>query len=141
MRLKPVLFALASVLLAGTIQADGIPVKPGKWEMTSTMTMSMMPQPQITTETECIEEDVLDPVTFNMDEENPCDISEVNIESKTASWNISCTNGDGAATEGSWQVTSDGDTLNGQGTMSTIVAGQTFGFEMAWEGKRIGDCD
>ena len=76
-----------------------------------------------------------------MDEENPCDISEVNIESKTASWNISCTNGDGAATEGSWQVTSDGDTLNGQGTMSTIVAGQTFGFEMAWEGKRIGDCD
>lgn len=141
MRLKPVLFALASVLLAGISQADGIPVKPGKWEMTSTMTMSMMPQPQITTETECIEEDVLDPVTFNMDEENPCDISEVNIESKTASWNISCTNGDGAATEGSWQVTSDGDTLNGQGTMSTIVAGQTFGFEMAWEGKRIGDCD
>ena len=80
-------------------------------------------------------------MTKVMDEENPCDISDVKIESNTASWKISCPAEGGAMTEGTWQVTSHGDTLSGEGNMSTEVAGQKFGFDMAWEGKRIGDCD
>lgn len=141
MRLKPVLIALATVFVVNISQADGIPIEPGQWEMTSTMTMSMMPQPKTTTTKECIEEDTLDPAAFNIDDENPCNISEVKIDSNTASWSINCPTDGGQTMEGSWEVTSHGDTLSGKGQMSTEFSGQKFGFDMAWKGKRIGDCE
>lgn len=141
MRLKPALIVLASMFAVGTSQADGIPIEPGQWEMKSTMTISMMPTPKTTIATECIEKDVLDPGAFNMDDENPCDINDVKFESNTTSWTISCAGPDGSATKGSWQMTSHGDTLNGKGDMSMEIAGQEFGFDMIWEGKRIGDCE
>ena len=43
--------------------------------------------------------------------------------------------------EGTWQFTSHGDSITGKGNMSTEMAGQTMGFDMTWEGKRIGDCE
>jgi hypothetical protein len=30
--------------------------------------------------------------------------------------------------------------LSGKGEMTTEIAGQKMGFNMSWEGKRIGDC-
>jgi len=132
---------LVSMLFVSAGHADGLPIEPGQWEMTSTMTMSMMPQPQTNTAIECIEEDVLDPSTFNMDEENPCDITDVMIESATARWNISCPVENGAKMEGQWEVTSHGETLSGKGQMTTEIGGQEMGFDMSWEGKRIGDCE
>ena len=41
---------------------------------------------------------------------------------------------------GYWQVTSHGDTVNGTGKISTEMDGEKMGFEMSWEGKRLGDC-
>lgn len=141
MRIHTTLIGLTVLLLAGTANAAGVAIDPGQWEMTTTMTMSMMPEPQTNTATECIEEDVLDPETFNMDENNPCTISDVAIDGNTARWSINCPTEGDAVMEGQWEVTSHGDTLTGKGTMSTEMSGQKMGFDMAWKGKRIGDCE
>jgi hypothetical protein len=140
MRFKSVLITFTMLFIAGNVAAEGIPVKPGKWEMTSTMTMSMMPQPQTNTVTECIKDDHIDPDSFNMDEENPCSIGDVNVDGNTLSWSISCPNAAGQM-DGQWEMTSNGDSLSGSGTMSAEFGGQKMGFDMTWDGKRVGDCE
>ena len=141
MRLRSIFSGLTILLFAGTVSADGIPIDPGMWKMTSTMTMTMMPTPQTTTVEECIEEDVLNPEKFNMDEDSPCAVIDVKVSGNSASWAISCPTEGGPAMEGDWEVTSKGDSLTGKGQMTAEFSGQKMGFEMKWEGKRIGDCE
>ena len=102
--------------------------------------MSMLPQPQVSQDLECIEEDELTPEDFNMDEENPCTIKDVEVDGNTARWSISCPAGNGMDMGGKWEVTSHGDKLNGSGSMEADMGGQKVSWTMSWEGKRIGDC-
>ena len=141
MRVHVILTGLATVFFAGSINAAGVSIEPGMWEMSSTMTMTMMPDPRTTTVNECIENDELSPESFNMDKDNPCDITDVNVEGSTAQWSISCTTAGGPVMVGQWEFTSHGDTINGHGSMSTEIAGQKMGFDMTWEGKRVGACE
>jgi len=141
MRTRILLTGLAAVLISGTGHAEGVPIQPGMWEMTSTMTMTMMKEPQTNTAKQCIEEDELNPENFNVDPDNPCKFSDIKIDGNTASWSINCPTQGGMTMDGTWQFTSHGDSITGSGSMSTEMSGQTFGFDMAWSGKRIGDCD
>jgi len=141
MRTHILLTGLAAVMISSTGNAAGVAIQPGKWEMTSTMTMTMMNQPQTNTVQQCIEEDELDPEKFNMDQDNPCKISDIEIDGNTARWSIVCPTQGGMTMDGSWQFTSYGDSISGSGSMSSEMSGQTFGFDMTWSGKRIGDCD
>lgn len=140
MRLYTTMAGLAALLFAGSASAAGIAIDPGQWEMTTTMTMSMLPEPQIETALECIEEDILDPETYDMEEDNPCSIGDVVIDGNTAHWSINCPAENGQVMNGQWEVTSHGDTLTGKGAMSAEFSGQKMSFDMAWTGKRIGDC-
>jgi hypothetical protein len=140
MKLPVVLSSLAFVLFAGSATAEGVSIDPGLWEMTMTMTMTMMPQPQTTTVTECIKDHELNPESFNMDKDNPCQISDVTFEGDTARWSIHCPTEGGPAMEGQWEVISSGDSITGSGTMSADYNGQVMGFTMNWKGKRVGDC-
>ena len=140
MKLLVILSSLTALFFAITSNAGGVSIEPGQWEMTTTMTMSMMPQPQVTTVKECMKESELDPEDFNMDEDNPCKISDLLIDGNTARWSISCPTEDGPAMEGSWEFTSKGDSITGSGSMTANFAGQAMSFDMSWEGKRVGDC-
>ena len=141
MRINIFLTGLASLVFAGTASAEGVSIDPGMWEMTSTMTMTMMPEPRSNTVQECIENDELSPESFNMDKDNPCDITEVAIEGNTARWSINCSTDGGPAMEGQWEFTSNGDSISGKGEMNAEFSGQKMGFNMTWKGKRIGDCE
>ncbi len=141
MRFSIFLTGLAAVFLTGSAIAKGVSITPGMWEMTSTMTMSMMPQPTSSTVKECIENDELSPESFNMEEDNPCNISDVTIDGNTARWSINCPTEGGPVMEGQWEFTSKGDSISGNGTMSAEFAGQQMGFNMTWEGKRVGNCE
>lgn len=141
MRMSIFMISLFAVILTGPVHAEGISINPGMWEMTSTMTMSMMPQPTSTTVNECIEDDELSPESFNMEEDNPCNIQDVVIDGDTARWSISCPTESGQAMEGNWEITSNGDTITGSGAMSAEFAGQQMSFSMTWEGKRVGACE
>ena len=135
------LFFFAGILFAGTALAEGVSVNPGKWEMTMTMQMSMMPAPQTKTTTECIEKDELGPAEFHMEEDSPCDFSDVVVDDDTVSWNVNCPGPAGGDMKGEWSFTSLGDTITGSGSMSAEMAGQTMDFNMEWDGKRVGECD
>ena len=128
------------LLLPLLANADGVPMNPGKWEMEMTMQMSMLPQPQVRTSTECITEEQLSPENFNMDEDSPCDVSELNVDGNTVSWSISCP-GPMGSMEGNWEFTSSGDEIVGNGSMSGSMGNMTMQMDMDWTGKRIGDCD
>jgi len=141
MRTHVLLAGLAAVLISGAGHADGVAIQPGMWEMTSTMTMTMMDQPQTNTARQCIEEDELDPESFNMNGDNPCKASDIQIEGNTARWSIDCPTEGGASMVGQWQFTSNGDSITGSGSMSTEYSGQKFGFDMTWSGQRVGDCE
>ena len=141
MKLHLVLSSLAVVFFAGNASAEGLSIEPGQWDMTMTMTMSVMPTPQTTTVSECMTEDVLNPENFNMDKDNPCDITDVNFEGNTASWSINCPTEGGPPMEGHWKMTSSGDSLTGNGSMAANFSGQEMSFTMNWTGKRIGDCE
>ena len=141
MRFNIILTGLATLFLASSASAAGVSIDPGMWEMTSTMTMTMMPKPRSQTVKECIEDDEISPESFNMDKENPCNITDVNIEGSTARWSISCSTADGPMMEGQWEFTSHGDSISGKGSMTTEFSGQTMGFDMTWVGNRVGACE
>lgn len=141
MRFHIILTGLTCVFLAGTASAAGVPIQPGMWEMTSTMTMTMLPQPRSTTVSECIKDDEISPESFEMDENNPCKITDVVVEGNAARWSINCPTETGMAMEGQWEFTSSGDSITGSGSMSAVFSGQTIGFDMSWVGKRVGDCE
>jgi len=141
MRIHNLLTGLAAVLISSTSNAAGVAIQPGLWEMTSTMTMTMLNQPQTNTVRQCIEEDELGPDSFNMEQDSPCQASDINIEGNKASWSVNCSTGDGMNMVGQWEFTSQGDSINGSGTMTSESSGQQFGFDMTWSGKRIGACE
>ena len=142
MRKHVFLAGLMAMFFAVTSNAQGIDIDPGQWDMTSSMAMAMTGMsipPQTFTVSECITEEELSPDHFNMDEDNPCNISNVDIDGNTAKWSISCPS-DGGNMEGQWEITSHGDSISGNGTMTANFGGREMDFNMTWEGKRTGDC-
>jgi len=132
---------LASVLMTATAMADGLTVEPGKWEMTTTMKMNMMPEAKVNTSTECIKDSVLDPKEFDMDKDNPCIISDMSIKGNSANWKVSCPFEGGMSMDGQWNITSNGDSITGGGNMAAEVSGMKMDMKMSWEGHRVGACD
>ncbi len=140
MNLRIALTGLTILLFSGTAVAKGISINPGQWEMTTTMEMSMLPEPQVRSSTKCITETELSPDDFNMNEDSPCDITDVSVNGNTARWSISCPVEGGIMIAGQWEFTSGGDSINGSGSMSGDAGGMQIEFKMDWEGQRIGDC-
>jgi hypothetical protein len=128
------------LICSASVLAEGVPITPGKWEMTMTVEMSMLPAPQVKTSTECIEESELTPESFNMDENSPCDLADFEIDGKTVRWRLSCPTPSGNMT-GNWEFTSDDDSVVGTGSMSADMGGMAMEVNMDWKGVRLGDCD
>jgi hypothetical protein len=137
--IKRILFAGLLLLVSLASQAEGLPMKPGQWEMKMTMEMSMLPAPQVRTSTECVTENELNPESFQMDENSGCTAGDLEIEGNTARWSISCPGPAGDMT-GNWEFTSDEDSVVGTGSMSADMNGMALQMNMNWEGKRLGDC-
>ena len=120
--------------------ADGIPVEPGMWEMSSTMNMPMLPQPRVTTTTECIRESEISMDDMGSGEMDPnCQFEMAQIDGNTMKWSFDCPV-EGGTSHGEWEATSSGDSVTGKGLITMSFQGQTMEMTMSWEGKRIGDC-
>ena len=141
MKGKYMCLALLISLVSSSVFAEGIPIEPGMWEMTSTMNMPMLPQPRVTNSKECIEEDELSPETWNEEDmDTSCTFSNRVVDGNTMKWSMNC-NAQGGATRGEWEVTSHVDTLTGAGTVTVDMQGQSMVMNMKWDGKRVGNCD
>ena len=129
-----------ALFAAPVAQADGLPVEPGLWEMTSTMVMPMLPQPRVTNVTECMTESEISMDDMNGEDMDPgCTFEMAPIEGNTMKWSFDCPV-EGGTSHGEWEATSGGDTVSGKGLITMSFQGQVMEMSMAWDGKRIGDC-
>ena len=127
-------------LTAPVIRADGIPVEPGLWEMSSTMNMPMLPQPRVTTTTECMKESEISMDDMGGEDMDPnCQFEMAQVDENTMKWSFDCPV-DGGTSHGEWEATSSGDSVTGNGVITMSFQGQTMEMTMSWQGKRIGDC-
>jgi len=113
--MKRVLVTLVVTLaLAGFVnvtQADGPTIKAGKWEIKSTVTVPMMPEPKVTTEIECVTEEEAnrDPLTVIV-EESECKVLNKKVSGNTIEFELECTGEMGVKSKGKGVFTSDGNT-------------------------------
>ncbi len=141
MKGKSIGIALLFSLVSIPIFAGGIPIEPGLWEMTSTMTMPMLPSPRVSTNTQCIDKDELSPETMNQEAmDSNCTFTSRTVDGNTMKWSMAC-DSKGGASRGEWEASSYGDTMTGGGTITVDMQGQSMVMTMKWDGKRVGDCD
>jgi hypothetical protein len=137
------LFWITLFVVTGSLSAwaDAIPVEPGLWEMTSTMSMPMMPQPNVSTRTECIEETEISMDDMGGEDIGPeCSSETAQADDSTMQWSFTCPMEGGGTTHGEWQATSYGDRVTGSGKVSMALQGQAMEMTVSWEGRRVGDC-
>ena len=128
------------LLTAPAARADGIPVEPGLWEMSSIVNMPMMPQPRVTTTTECMKESEISMDDLGGEDMDPnCQFEMAQVDGNTMKWSVDCPV-EGGTSHGEWEATSSGDSVTGEGLVTISFQGQAMEMTMSWEGKRIGDC-
>ena len=125
----------AHLALAG----DSVSIEPGLWEVSTTMTSPMFPQPRVQTQQECMKESRISPDTLAPSENGECSISETNVNGDTLNWSMLC-NTPGGAMNGQGSFESKGDSGSGNMTMNMTIEGQSFSMELVWKGRRIGSC-
>ena len=137
------IFIVPAVLLVAALEvsADGIPVEPGLWEMTSTMSMPMLPQPQTHSMTECIEKGEISMDDVGTQDMDPgCTFEPAKVDGATMAWSFDCPVEGGGTSRGEWQATSHGDRVEGSGKITMTMQCQSLEMNMSWQGKRVGDC-
>jgi len=136
-------FAATAMLLTASAaaQAGAIPVKPGLWEMTSTMSMPMLPQPQVHSITECLEKEELSMSDVGTEGMDPnCTFESGQVDGDTMTWSFDCPVEGGGSSHGEWEATSHGDRVEGSGKITMEMQGQAMAMTISWTGRRVGDC-
>ena len=118
---------------------DSIPVKPGMWEMTTTMTSPMFPQPRTSTATECMDKSEFSITDLMPTDQSECTITESNVSGNTLTWKMQCQM-QGGSGEGGGTFESNGNSGSGEMYMNMEVQGQSFNMQNSWQGKHIGPC-
>ena len=145
-------------LFAHLSSAEGPRIEPGEWEITTTMEMSMLPEPKVITKTDCIsaEQAKSDPLAALV-EEGHCTVLSQEESGNSIVFEIECA-GDSSMpvkTRGTGEFTGDGKTLSGSMDSTTElpempdmpgVAGMpTMGGQVAmsqqWTGRYLGPCN
>ena len=140
--------AIVPLLFAKAVLAEGPNIKPGKWEIKTTVTMPMMPEPKVTTLTECITpEEASDPLAAIM-EEGTCKVFNKEESGNTLKFELECEGEMGMKMTGKGHFTANGTTASGKMEITMNMpqnmpqmGGQSMTMTQEWEGRRIGDCD
>ncbi len=139
---------IVPLLFAKVVLAEGPNIKPGKWEIKTTVNMPMMPEAKVTTQTECVTpEEASDPLAAIM-EEGICKVLNKKESSNTIEFEVECEGDMGMKMNGKGRFTANGTTASGNMEMTMNMpanmpqmGGQSMKMTQEWEGKRIGDCD
>jgi len=141
--MRIVTLSIASLLTLSTahlaIADDSVTIEPGLWEVSTTMTTPMSPQPRVQTQQECIKDSKISPQDLAPSDGGECSMSDINVSNNTLSWSMQCDTG-GGAMKGHGSFESKGDSGSGNMTMNMNIEGQSFSMEMVWKGHRVGSC-
>ncbi len=141
MKTKDLIVAIAaSALSASPVLAEGLPINPGMWRITSTTTNMMTGQPQTETEDQCMEESTFDPVAEIQDEGDGCAVSDQTISGNTMTFTMTCQGADGPPMVGNARYTVNENDGDGEITYTASFGGQTMTMQSSWVAERVGDC-
>ena len=139
---------IAMLFIVKVVMAEGPDIKPGKWEIKTTVTMPMMPEAKVTTQTECITpEEASDPLAAII-EEGTCKVLSKEESGNTLKFELECEGEMDMKMNGNGHFTANGTTASGKMEMTMNMpqdipqmGGQSMKTTQEWEGKRIGNCD
>jgi Protein of unknown function (DUF3617) len=138
---------IAMLFFVKVVMAEGPDIKPGKWEFTTTVTMPMMPEAKVTTQTECVTlEEASDPLAAII-EEGTCKVLNKEESGNTLKFELECEGEMDMKMRGKGHFTANGTTASGKMEMTMNMqqmggqGSQSMKMTQEWEGKRIGDCD
>jgi len=117
--------------------AEGLTIKPGLWEITTTTTSSMG-QPMNRTDQECIDKDQLDPKDMMQDMPEDCSLDS-NVSGDTLTYELTC-NMHGMVMQGMGKMISKGDSMTGSIKVNSNMNGMVIEMSSEAKGKRIGEC-
>ncbi len=105
---------IVPLLFAKAVLAEGTNIKPGKWEIKTTVTMPMMPEAKVTTQTECITpEEASDPLAAII-EEGTCKVLSKEESGNTLEFELECEGEMGMKMNGKGHFTANGTTASGK---------------------------
>ena len=133
--------------IAGAANAQELKVKPGNWETSTTMNMSvdmngqaMNIPPRTMNQTECMKPEE---ARFSPDDlvQQGCSVSNVKSSDRTLSFDMSCSQ-QGATMNGtmSFEVDPSGDSGNGTMSLNGSMPGGSMAMSGVTTAKRVGDC-
>jgi hypothetical protein len=138
----PLLVAGMVAVLAGQAFAAGeVDIKPGKWEITSSMQMPGMPagmQAMSFTHIQCLKTDDLVPEDPNPNSQGDCQTQDVRVEGDTVTWKMICESEQGKITS-SGRISYHGTTF--EGAVQTRIPGQDMEITNQLQGRWVGPCD
>ena len=125
-----------TLLAAAPAAAEGLPITPGLWEITSKNSMTGREH----VGQECMADAVFDPSAMAKDADG-CSLDNETVSGNTISYDMNCTDGinEGEVT-GHFSFTIDGDQGSGRTDMTFKVNGQTMSMSQEMSARRIGDC-
>jgi hypothetical protein len=149
MRGKWIFAAVAAavfILATNGFAGDKINMKPGKWEITTSVQMPAMPagmpagmQMPAMTHTQCITGDELVPDDPNATQQNSgCETQDIQIKGDTVTWKVVCNGEDGKITS-SGRITYKGTTFEGE--FKTKMPGEGGDITSRMKGRWVGPCD
>ena len=130
---------LTLALLALPGYAAAIQIEPGKWELTTTASNPMSPQPQTEVRYECMTDSQILPQGL-MGDADGCTTSNVVSTDEIMKWDMSC-DMDGSQATGQAEFTSTGTSANGRMQITMEFNGHQMQFQRTWDGQRVGPCE
>ena len=134
-------FIAFALLVASSFSASAQQgMQPGEWELTTTITSPMMPQPQTATVKHCIQkEDVADPSRW-MGGKPPgsdCSLTPLERDASGATWEMACPS---SGFKGRGRARFAAGMLDSEMQMSGMQEGKKFELQTRTRGRRLGPC-
>ena len=132
---------LAFTLLAATsLGAAAQTMEPGEWELTTTITSPMMPQPQTATVKRCIKKEDLADSSRWMGGKPPgsdCSLTPGTRDDRGATWEMACPS---SGMKGRGRARYTAGMMDSEMEMSGMAEGKKFELRTKTRGRRIGPC-
>lgn len=121
---------------APIVSAEGLPMTPGLWEMTTQNPMTGRDHVR----QECMTDAVFDPRKM-MEAEQDCVIGDQSINGNTLDYDMTCADLSGQGSmEGRFSFTIEGDQGHGNADMKVEFSGQAMNLNYTMTASRVGDC-
>jgi hypothetical protein len=137
--MRPLVFALlAAASSIAAAQPQGM--EPGEWELTTTITSPMMPQPQTATVRHCIKaEDLADPSRWmgGRPPGSDCTLTPGERNAQGASWEMACPS---SGMKGKGRARFAAGMMDSEMQMSGMQDGKKYELQTRTRGRRLGPC-